>query len=156
MSPVRKTAKKTAISPRNGAEIPLGSHANNTGGKPGRSGRPSNEFREQMRQILENEHVQAAFMSIITNPEHPQFSQLWTRAAAYAYGLPPQKVELEGSLKTETGEQLMERILERLPRVIAVLPIEKRQLLEMLKRGREREVLVSGRAVSQRSISKPS
>lgn len=35
----KKTAKKTATSPRNGAVIPLGAHAGNTGGKKGRSGR---------------------------------------------------------------------------------------------------------------------
>ena len=34
-----KTAGKTAVSPINGAEIPLGAHPGNTGGKPGRSGR---------------------------------------------------------------------------------------------------------------------
>lgn len=142
MPPVRKTAKKTAISPRNGAEIPLGAHVANTGGKAGRSGRPPNEFREQLRTILEDERVQAAFMSIITDPKHPQFSQLWAKAAAYAYGQPTQKIEVEPDSRFLTGEELMNRILERLPRVISFLPVERRVLLERFERGRAREQLM--------------
>lgn len=45
----RKTAAKTAVSPLNGAEIPLGAHPGNTGGKPGRSGRPPSAVREACR-----------------------------------------------------------------------------------------------------------
>ncbi|MDB4893566.1 MAG: hypothetical protein JWL61_5421 [Gemmatimonadetes bacterium] len=36
----------------NGAQIPLGAHPGNTGGKPGRSGRPPNELREAFRSVL--------------------------------------------------------------------------------------------------------
>lgn len=43
---------KVAISPLNGAQIPLGAHPDNTGGKPGRSGRPPNELREAFRSVL--------------------------------------------------------------------------------------------------------
>ena len=39
-----------AVSPLNGAEIPLGAHPGNTGGKPGRSGRPPSELRRLMRE----------------------------------------------------------------------------------------------------------
>jgi hypothetical protein len=44
-----KTAGKTArvaVSPLNGAKIPLGAHPGNTGGKPGRSGRIPSAVRE--------------------------------------------------------------------------------------------------------------
>ena len=37
----------TARSPLNGAEIPLGAHPRNTGGKKGRSGRPPSAIRER-------------------------------------------------------------------------------------------------------------
>lgn len=42
-----KTAGKTAVavSPLTGATIPLGAHPGNTGGKPGRSGRPKDKVR---------------------------------------------------------------------------------------------------------------
>lgn len=63
LSKPRKSATKTtagrkqrttARSPLNGAEIPLGSHARNTGGKPGRSGRPPNKLRELLRGTLDD------------------------------------------------------------------------------------------------------
>ena len=41
-----KTANKFAKpSPRNGNALPVGAHEGNTGGKKGRSGRKTNEFR---------------------------------------------------------------------------------------------------------------
>ncbi len=40
-------ATATARSPLNGAEIPLGAHPRNTGGKKGRSGRPPSAIRER-------------------------------------------------------------------------------------------------------------
>ena len=42
----RSQKAKTAKSPINGAEIPLGAHPGNTGGKPGRSGRPPSVVRD--------------------------------------------------------------------------------------------------------------
>lgn len=50
----RKTAAKSAkvaVSPINGAVIPLGAHPGNTGGKKGRSGRPADTIREAMREL---------------------------------------------------------------------------------------------------------
>jgi hypothetical protein len=52
--PRRKTASKTAFAPappQGGARLPLGAHPGNTGGKPGRSGRPPDEFREALALI---------------------------------------------------------------------------------------------------------
>ncbi len=42
-----------ARSPLNGAEIPLGAHPRNTGGKKGRSGRPPSAVRELCRLSFE-------------------------------------------------------------------------------------------------------
>jgi len=44
-SHVAPSKPRTARSPINGAEIPLGAHPGNTGGKPGRSGRLPSEVR---------------------------------------------------------------------------------------------------------------
>jgi hypothetical protein len=44
-----KTAVKTAVSPLSGGRIPLGAHPGNTGGKKGRSGRPTSAVREACR-----------------------------------------------------------------------------------------------------------
>lgn len=46
----RRKSPGVAVSPLNGAEIPLGAHPGNTGGKKGRSGRPPSELRRLMRE----------------------------------------------------------------------------------------------------------
>ena len=43
------TGERFAVSPINGSRLPLGAHAGNTGGKPGRSGRPPSVVRERLR-----------------------------------------------------------------------------------------------------------
>ena len=48
--PRPKKKRMVAVSPVNGAEIPLGNHPGNTGGKKGRSGRPPSELRRLMRE----------------------------------------------------------------------------------------------------------
>jgi hypothetical protein len=53
VSTAEKTAKKTAKpSPRSGVALPVGAHAANTGGKPGRSGRLPSVVREAMREAF--------------------------------------------------------------------------------------------------------
>ena len=42
------------VSPLSGAVCPTGAHPGNTGGKPGRSGRPPNELRELFRTVLDD------------------------------------------------------------------------------------------------------
>ena len=64
-------------------------------GNPGNSGRPPAAFAEHLRDILEQPEVLDAFMSIITDPSHSQFTSLWKAVASYAYGRPPQTVKLE-------------------------------------------------------------
>ena len=59
-------ATATARSPLNGAEIPLGAHPRNTGGKKGRSGRPPSAMRELCR--LGFEERVAALTRIIDDP----------------------------------------------------------------------------------------
>lgn len=49
----KKTADKTAVSPLNGARLPLGAHAGNTGGKPGRSGRKPNAFIDECERLTD-------------------------------------------------------------------------------------------------------
>jgi hypothetical protein len=52
---VNKTGTKTGmmVSPVNGAVCPTGAHPRNTGGKPGRSGRPPSEVREALRKAFD-------------------------------------------------------------------------------------------------------
>ena len=96
------------------------------GTNPG-SGRPTNEFRHALRDILTMPEVHAAFMAIITDPSHNQFTSLWKSAAAYAYGRPPQTVKLESDTRRSeplTHERLA-RDWERLQRIQSIEALEK-------------------------------
>ncbi len=48
-----KTANRTAVSPLNGATIPLGAHVANTGGKKGRSGRKPLVFAQACNDLVD-------------------------------------------------------------------------------------------------------
>lgn len=68
----------------------------------------------------------------------------------HGHGKAPQKLEVEDGRAVETGEVVMARILERLPRVIGVLPVDKKALVAWLQRGKAREaVLTTGRVVDK-------
>lgn len=68
------------------------------------------------------------------------------------FGKPDQAVQIEDERPRPTGEETMARIMELLPRVVAVLPIERQRLAELLAQRRQVEVLVQGKDVTpQRS-----
>ncbi len=66
-----------------------------------------------------------------------------------AHGKPPQEVTLEDERPRPTGEQIMARILELLPRVVAVLPLERKELARLLAERRRVEVLVQGKEITR-------
>lgn len=103
--------------PFNGAGLTPGNPGNKGGG------RPSNEFRETMQALIEQPKVRKALSKILGDPDHPQFSSLWAKAAAYAYGQPSQRVEHTGEdggpieFVTEARESFagrMDRLVTRL------------------------------------------
>lgn len=68
-----------------------------------------------------------------------------------AFGKPPQHVQIEDERLRPTGEETMARIVELLPRVVRMLPADKREELARLLTGqRAIEVLVSGQQVTDR------
>ncbi len=87
---------------RNGGKLRIGN--------PGNSGRPSAAFSDHLRDIMDQPEVHDAFMTIITDPSHSQFTSLWKAAAAYAYGKPPQTIEL-GTASTEPEEIRVTRFI---------------------------------------------
>lgn len=87
-----KTAAKTARSPKNGAEIPLGAHPGNTGGKPGRSGRPPDEFKQMCQAMASREATFAAVTRILADPTHPHFMSALKWASEHGYGKPAQPI----------------------------------------------------------------
>lgn len=144
----------------------VGGNYGNAGG-----GRPVEMFRRRCREafeaaggldflvrVVKGEETDDLVMTIgrgkdatvMVQPVRPKLRDRLLAAellAEHGHGKPPQKLEVESPHEQETGEALMGRILERLPRVIGVLPIEKRRFLELFQRGKAREVLVSGRVV---------
>ena len=65
--PDTKPEQKYAVSPINGAKIPLGAHPGNTGGKKGSSGRLRRVVREKLTQIMD-QHGVPALTDILTAP----------------------------------------------------------------------------------------
>lgn len=84
----------------------------NTGG-----GRPKNEFRAKMLEIIEDPKVKKAFVAILRDKDHPQFAALWKTAAAYAVGQPAQVVEHSGGIEINVHE-LRESFASRIDRVV--------------------------------------
>lgn len=89
------SAKKTAKSPRNGAEIPLGAHPKNTGGKKGRSGRKPDWLKKFCDDLLADPTSKKQVKEILQDKNHPAFAAMWSRVADRAHGKPGQSVTLE-------------------------------------------------------------
>jgi hypothetical protein len=93
-----KTASKTALalpSPNGGARLPLGAHPGNTGGKPGRSGRPPNAFKELCAQLASREATLRAVGKILMDPDHPAFIGALKWVSENGYGRPLQRLEVD-------------------------------------------------------------
>lgn len=95
-----KTAERTAVSPRNGARIPVGAHPGNTGGKKGRSGRKPQAFRVFAASVATDPEFQQALKTAALDPDHPNHANAVKQILAYSEGLPRQVVE-------QTGEQTL-------------------------------------------------
>lgn len=67
-------------------------------GKKGRSGRPPNEFRESLRRAIDRPKTWKAVLAILANPDHPQFSALYTKMVAQGCGNPTQAIEHSGAV----------------------------------------------------------
>lgn len=94
-----KTAAKTAVSPRNGAVIPLGAHPGNTGGKKGRSGRKPSTFAGFVRSLHAKEDVRTAIENAAADETSKGFAPVLKLMAEYDPERPaPPKQELTGEL----------------------------------------------------------
>ena len=104
--PKEKTATKTARSPVNGAEIPLGAHPGNTGGKKGRSGRTPDEFKRMCQELASSESVRSNVLKILASPA--DYPGLYVGALKWAtehgYGKPTETMKIdapEGTTMTQ-------------------------------------------------------
>lgn len=106
-SAAAKTANKTARSPRNGAEIPLGAHPGNTGGKKGRSGRPKAKFKAFLAKLRDDPEFQQAIEDAATDPSSRGFSAALKLVTDYDDEKPAQRVQIDvGRIKSMSNEEL--------------------------------------------------
>lgn len=94
--PKAKTANRTARSPINGAEIPLGNHPGNTGGKKGRSGKKKDAWKLELQRIVSSDQVLVALETILINPANPAYVGAIKYASDHGYGKPTESIELTG------------------------------------------------------------
>jgi hypothetical protein len=71
----------------------------------------------------------------------------------HGHGKAPQELKIEDERPRRTGEETMARIMELLPRVIAVLPVDKKEIARLFAERRQIEVLVQGKVTDGKSGS---
>ena len=111
-----KTATKTAKSPVNGAEVPLGAHPRNTGGKKGRSGRKPIAFVEECSRLADTEVLEKVAEKLSTaTPDDPAWRWSAEYVTKYSKSPAPTKTEVEDVTRTprEERERELRELLAR-------------------------------------------
>jgi hypothetical protein len=98
-STAEKTAAKTAKSPLNAAEIPLGAHAKNTGGKKGRSGRRSQKLSTFLAELRQKPDVHQAIEEAASDPNCRNFGMALKLIAEYDHERPAEKRQIVGPVE---------------------------------------------------------
>lgn len=80
---------------RNGGSVIPG-NPGNRGGRKGRSGRKPNEWKAFCGELLADSGVREAIKKAAKDPETRGYANLLKMLAAYAVGVPAQKVEVTG------------------------------------------------------------
>lgn len=93
----KKTAIKTVTSPINGAQLPVGNHPGNTGGKKGRSGRKPDEWRRELQALVSSDAVLDALETVLQDSKHPAYVGALKYAADHGFGKARETVELTGA-----------------------------------------------------------
>lgn len=75
-----------------------GGNPGNTGGKPGRSGRPKTAFKKFCRELSATEEYQDAIKEAATDADHDNFIGAAKLVATFATAKPAQKVNHTGDL----------------------------------------------------------
>lgn len=126
------------------------------------AGRPRNDWREACRaalekadglgfiaQVMSGEAVQAVGVDkhgkpILRRPRIRDRLNAVKLLLDYAYGKPTQDVQPEDEQPRVTREELMAHLMEMLPHVVATLPVDPKELVRLLERRREIELLMQG------------
>lgn len=148
----------------------------NAGGTPGNGGgRPKDEFRRHVRAAFAGkdgeEHGVTFLAKVMRGDEtedvmvtrgvgkdatvtveqvRPKLRDRLTAAEMLmdrGYGKPDQTLQIDDDRPQRTGEQVMAHILELLPKVIPMLPVDRKEIARLLAERRQIEVLVQGKEI---------
>ena len=72
--------------------------------------------------------------------------------AEHGFGKPPQELQIDDAKERPTGEALVARALELLPRVLSILPVDRQEIARVLQQRRKVELLMSGQPVKDGRI----
>lgn len=67
-------------------------------GKKGRSGRPSNEFRDWCAKVIRDKRTREQAEGAVRNPESRHYASMFKALAEFGYGRAVQRVEIEGDV----------------------------------------------------------
>ena len=101
------TGQRFAVSPINGATIPIGAHSGNTGGKPGRSGRKPKVFTEICNELLSDPAVHARLALIAILGSNEEVLRAVNTLARYVVSPPKQAVDVSQRVQVFVGDGVM-------------------------------------------------
>lgn len=142
-------------------------------GGTGAGGRPKEDFRAKVREALEESGGLAFLVRVVKGEETDDVvvtigkgadavnmvervrPKLKDRILAtevlieHGHGKAPQEITLHEDTPRPTGEQLVARLLELLPRVIAILPVDKAEIGRLFAERKRVEIAVRGKVKPQ-------
>jgi hypothetical protein len=67
--------------------------------------------------------------------------------AEHGHGKPPQELQIDDAKSRPTGEAMVQRVMELLPRVITMLPVDRQEIARLFKQRQMIELQVQGKVV---------
>lgn len=107
MDEVRERATRS-----HGRPFKKGEDSRRGSGKTGRSGRPTNEFRNLCTTLVNNPKTLAAAKSVLRNPKNSQFARLFKALAEFGYGKALTTLDISGAVPTIRVEVVDDPIAE--------------------------------------------
>lgn len=101
MAQPAKTASKTALAPpppQGGAQLPLGAHPGNTGGKKGRSGRKPAPFKDLLAKLRQSPELAQSLEKAVKDHECRAFPAALKLLTDYDDDKPVEKKQVQGEI----------------------------------------------------------
>ena len=100
-------------SPLTGAQLPLGNHPGNTGGKKGRSGRKPAEWTVLCQELASNRGQVKRLKRILKDEHNKNFGAITKLVTEYGFGKAPQRIQMSGELNVNVKD-VRSRLGERM------------------------------------------